>query len=568
MRHFLALSLATLTLLASHACHAETREWTDKSGKFKIDAELVDVAGDVVRLRRPDGRTLSIPLAKLSTADREFINSLPVAGEDPALLASLVRVIVPLSGTVNENGEANDADEVTLVGFAIQTADPTPVIVVSRKTLPKNVEASDIDAALNQAKLLGLRSEDELGAATTTAGSNMMAARDGSLDAGRDGSVDAGRDSGGASAPAAGAAAAADASLIILRAATDAKIPTLALGFAPPAAGDAVTLARLPRPQVRAAGAKRPPIPWTSWTVLAGKELQTEFNLKPQDGAFPYAGATLPVLNAKKEVVGILNPGFKAMPDKTRAASAVGLGALRTALEQAGVQLPIAPPPPPALAVAPPPGAAAAGNMLSSLFSRLTGSQAAPPVLPPWRTNYETFASSYHAEMGRDGQWQIQWTGAPDFGAWYTALRLRTAASMQAANLGGRDSTGGSSPQAQQFEQAADQALAQLTGVEWTADVVEISTAPETPSQLSLPPLPEPLRINFVVEPQDAPNWSRVQPGDRVRFAVRFSSTELTDAPTITAYMTLKEATSSAGRGAGQEGRGDSGRGGATGYPE
>jgi hypothetical protein len=523
-RALLALTLAVLTLLAAQRCRAEMREWTDKSGKFKINAEFVSLTGDVVRLRLADGKVVTIAQDKLSTADRDVIRGLTSSPEAEAeaarLLSSLVRVVVPLTG------EEGEVDEVTLVGFAIQTAEPSPVIVVSRRTLPGDVDGAEIDAALAQAQLIALRTEDELGSAS---GSGSSFSGDRGVSDGRDGAV--------ASVPMADEDSSA---LIILRASPEARIPMLPLASGPPAAGDVVTVAKLPRPQVRSERARRPPIPWTPWSVMPGTDLLSAFDIKPQDGAFPYVGATLPVLNAKKEVVGVLNPGAKALPDKSRVASAMGLSVIRAALAQAGIQQPEPPPPPVAMA-APPPASGSAANALAALFGRLTGAPAAPAHAPPWRSSYEAFASALHAEATRDGQWQIQWGAAPDFGAWYDAVRMNIAASMQRDYSGGRESTGTQNVQA--TDPAAAQALALLTGVEWTADVVDLQTAAEVPCQLALPPLPDPLRISFVVEPQDAGNWSLIQAGDRVRFAVRFSATEMTDFPTIIAYMTLKEAT-------------------------
>jgi hypothetical protein len=56
---------------------ANRRIWT--SGGFTADAEFLSLDGDIVRLRRPTGIRTSIPLEKLSLADRNWIkNSLRV----------------------------------------------------------------------------------------------------------------------------------------------------------------------------------------------------------------------------------------------------------------------------------------------------------------------------------------------------------------------------------------------------------------------------------------------------------------------------------------------------------
>jgi len=46
------------------------RTWTDTTGKFKIEAELVRVADGKVELKKPDGTVVNVPLDKLSAADQ------------------------------------------------------------------------------------------------------------------------------------------------------------------------------------------------------------------------------------------------------------------------------------------------------------------------------------------------------------------------------------------------------------------------------------------------------------------------------------------------------------------
>ena len=58
---------------AAASAIAAGRTWTDHSGKFTIEAELVDIEGETVRLRRPSGDEFTIPLARLSAADQEYV---------------------------------------------------------------------------------------------------------------------------------------------------------------------------------------------------------------------------------------------------------------------------------------------------------------------------------------------------------------------------------------------------------------------------------------------------------------------------------------------------------------
>ena len=49
------------------------RTWTDASGKFKVRASLAGVEDGTVRLRKSDGKTISVPLEKLSEADQQWV---------------------------------------------------------------------------------------------------------------------------------------------------------------------------------------------------------------------------------------------------------------------------------------------------------------------------------------------------------------------------------------------------------------------------------------------------------------------------------------------------------------
>jgi hypothetical protein len=49
------------------------RTWSDATGKFRIEAELVNVEGGTVNLKKKNGEVVSVPLAKLSKADQEFV---------------------------------------------------------------------------------------------------------------------------------------------------------------------------------------------------------------------------------------------------------------------------------------------------------------------------------------------------------------------------------------------------------------------------------------------------------------------------------------------------------------
>lgn len=51
----------------------ELRTWSDATGKFTVVAELLDCDGAAVRLKRENGKTIKVPLEKLSSKDREYL---------------------------------------------------------------------------------------------------------------------------------------------------------------------------------------------------------------------------------------------------------------------------------------------------------------------------------------------------------------------------------------------------------------------------------------------------------------------------------------------------------------
>ncbi len=54
---------------------AAAREWTDATGKFKVQGELVAVRAGKVIIEKADGSIISVPLEKLCAADQEFLKS-------------------------------------------------------------------------------------------------------------------------------------------------------------------------------------------------------------------------------------------------------------------------------------------------------------------------------------------------------------------------------------------------------------------------------------------------------------------------------------------------------------
>ena len=51
----------------------EEREWSDATGKFKIVGRLIEVKDGVAIIRNKEGKTIKVPVSKLSKADQEFL---------------------------------------------------------------------------------------------------------------------------------------------------------------------------------------------------------------------------------------------------------------------------------------------------------------------------------------------------------------------------------------------------------------------------------------------------------------------------------------------------------------
>ncbi|MEQ8789661.1 MAG: SHD1 domain-containing protein [Pirellulaceae bacterium] len=80
----LVAAAASLCAVVLHADDAEPgsigagqplRQWSDTTGRFQIDAKLVDYVDGTVKLRRFDGKLLSVSLSRLSKSDREYVRA-------------------------------------------------------------------------------------------------------------------------------------------------------------------------------------------------------------------------------------------------------------------------------------------------------------------------------------------------------------------------------------------------------------------------------------------------------------------------------------------------------------
>jgi hypothetical protein len=75
LSHQTAITL-TLIFIGSAAATAAKRTWTDNTGRFSVEAEVIEMRGDTIVLKKANGATAAVPLARLSQADREYLQTL------------------------------------------------------------------------------------------------------------------------------------------------------------------------------------------------------------------------------------------------------------------------------------------------------------------------------------------------------------------------------------------------------------------------------------------------------------------------------------------------------------
>jgi len=145
----------------------------------------------------------------------------------------------------------------------------------------------------------------------------------------------------------------------------------------------------------------------------------------------------------------------------------------------------------------------------SAASARMTGFK--PKDKAPWRTDYQAFVASVSADPSR-GRAEASWAGVP--------------ALQEAANTVKKWEDFGSVGEDAHREIA--QKFTDVGEFSWEATLAEsdVSSGDWT-DRLALPALPEPLTIDFVLDPdQDPGSWQNLKTGDRVRFIGRFMDIE------------------------------------------
>ena len=117
-------------LLLTAAQPSWARKWTDNKGKFSVEAELLEVKDDNVVLKRTNGSVITVPLARLSENDRQYLRTLaqePI--NEPA--RPRAEVIAAWQKATAETGWILQRQDLVFVGSA--TTSGRPVRLLQRK---------------------------------------------------------------------------------------------------------------------------------------------------------------------------------------------------------------------------------------------------------------------------------------------------------------------------------------------------------------------------------------------------------------------------------------------------
>jgi hypothetical protein len=68
-------TLAACAAVLLTAATAAGREWSDSTGKYKVDADLIAFNDEVVILKKENKSLISVPIAKLSSQDQAYVKS-------------------------------------------------------------------------------------------------------------------------------------------------------------------------------------------------------------------------------------------------------------------------------------------------------------------------------------------------------------------------------------------------------------------------------------------------------------------------------------------------------------
>ena len=97
-------------LQGQDAAKPELRTWKDSTGQFSIQATFVRVNGDQVVLQGTDKKEISLPLAKLSEADRQYVKQLTTPKPIDKNEQEAISVLEKLGAAVKKDSEGHVID--------------------------------------------------------------------------------------------------------------------------------------------------------------------------------------------------------------------------------------------------------------------------------------------------------------------------------------------------------------------------------------------------------------------------------------------------------------------------
>lgn len=127
MRNLLGIILV-LGTFAAPGLLALARPWTDNSGTRTIEAEFVEFKNGTVVLKKEDGKTLRLPLAKFSAEDQEFVRSqlAPTASKDAASKNTTARDSADSSPASGGSAAKSAASAIKVHVLAMNIVKPVP----------------------------------------------------------------------------------------------------------------------------------------------------------------------------------------------------------------------------------------------------------------------------------------------------------------------------------------------------------------------------------------------------------------------------------------------------------
>lgn len=143
----MALSLFVILVFPIATANAQSqdvRTWTDSTGKHKVNAKLIAQTDKEITLEKPDGSKVTLPLDKLSQADRDFLRTLPDQTEPEVDPFSGGQPVEELGGARRRVRDPKNPPDVTTSDNADDKSNSAqgPVSAMEPKHKPRSVTFS------------------------------------------------------------------------------------------------------------------------------------------------------------------------------------------------------------------------------------------------------------------------------------------------------------------------------------------------------------------------------------------------------------------------------------------